>query len=236
MPFGRLARMVLVLVLLALALVWLWHTSVQPERATLFVTAVIGAVTTIYALFTYEILLQNQQMAKAAVESSKLMEQSLRFSHAPNLMYHTLNTKDPIFAGSIVPVENEDYKRAVAEFTAGGQQKEFVFAIVENKGQGAATNLKVESVYKIVDSSNPNRDATIAKEASVPILDPGNGVALCVFISKVPTADDRVTLVSARVTASDFYRDAIKEDPQDLTVDPQRHQVESEQGCVVRLT
>jgi hypothetical protein len=167
------------------------------------------------------------------------MERSLRFSHTPNLLYQTINTKDPTFparTGFLTPIDNDDYKRARAEFAGGGAQKEFVFAVVQNKGQGAATNLNIEAVYSITDSSNPNRDSTVAKPASVQILEPGKAVALCIFISKVPTADDRVTLVSARLTSSDFYRDAIKEPAQQIDVDTQKHHVELEPGCVVRLT
>lgn len=236
MARARIGRMALVLLLLAIALFWVWQTKVEPSRASLFVTAVIGAVTTIYVLVTYEILLQNQRMAKAAVDSSTLMEQSFRFSHAPNLVFRTINTKDPaIRRDSLNPIENDDYRRAVAEFASSGQQKEFVFAVVHNKGQGAATNLNVEAVYRITDSSNPNRETSVTKLASVQILEPGKGVALCIFISKVPTADDRVVLVSARLTTSDFYRDAINEPPQQIDIDISKHHVELESGCVVRV-
>jgi hypothetical protein len=235
---GRRGRLALVILFLAVALLCVWRTKVDPNRVSLYVTAVIGAVTTIYALFTYEMLLQNQAMAKAAVDSTTVMERSLRFSHTPNLLYQTIDTKDPTFptkAAFLTPIDNDDYKRARAEF-GGGQQKEFVFAIVQNKGQGAATNLSIEAVYNVTDSSTPNRDVSVTKQASVQILEPGKAVALCIFISKVPTADDRVALVSARLTTSDFYRDAIKEEAQQIDVDPQKHHVESEPGCVVRVT
>jgi hypothetical protein len=238
MSFGRRGRLTLVTVLLAVALLSVWRTKVDPSRVSLFVTAVIGAVTAIYALFTYEMLLQNQAMAKAAVDSSTLMERSLRFSHTPNLLYQTINRKDPTFkvpAGSVTPVDNDDYKRALTEFGTGDQQKEFVFAVVQNKGQGPATNMNIEAVYNITDSSNPNRDAQVTKQASVQILEAGKAVALCIFISKVPTADDRVALVSARITTSDFYRDAISEPSQKIDVDIMKHHVELDPGCVVRL-
>jgi len=238
MALERRGRLAIVFVLLAVALVLVWRTHVEPSRVNLFVTAVIGAVTTIYALFTYEILLQNQAMAKATVDSSTLMERSLRFSHAPNLIYQTINTKDPTFAaklGHLAAVDNDDYKRALTEYRAGGQQKEFVFAVVQNKGQGAATNLNIDTVYNVTDRSNPNRDSTVAKQASVQILEPGRAVALCIFISKVPTPGDRVALVSSNLTASDFYRDAIAEPPQRTGVDIGKHHVESEAGCVIRL-
>jgi hypothetical protein len=183
-------------------------------------------------------LLQNQAMAKAAVNSSVLMERSLRFSHTPNLLFQTINTKDPTFPTrkeSLTTVDNDDYKRALSEFSAG-QQKEFVFAVVENKGQGAATNLTIDVVYNITDSSNPNRNTSVTKQASPQILEPGKAVALCIFISKVPTADDRVALVSAHLTTSDFYRDAIGESAQQINIDVSKHHVETEQGCVVRVS
>jgi hypothetical protein len=122
MPTGRATRIVIfviAVILLAFALRWVWRTDVKPERISLFIAAVIGAVTTIYALVTYEILLENRTMAKAASDSTKLMERSLRFSHSPNLIYQTVNTKDPTFkgaAGAIVPIDNSDYKLALAQF------------------------------------------------------------------------------------------------------------------------
>ncbi len=238
MSSGRKWRLSLVTILLAVALVCVWRTKVDPGRVSLFVTAVIGAVTTIYALFTYEMLLQNQEMAKAAVDSSTLMERSLRFSHTPNLLYETINTKDPTFSaktGVLTPIDNDDFKRALTEFSSGGQQTEFVFAVVQNKGQGSATNLNIVAVYNITDSSSPNREASVTKQASVQILEAGKAVALCIFISKVPTADDRVALVSAHLTTSDFYRDAINEPMQRIDVDVRRHQVELETGCVVQV-
>jgi len=237
MSLGRKGRLASVGTLLVLAMMGVWRAKIDPSRMSLLVTAVIGAVTSIYALFTYEILLQNQEMAKAAVDSTKVMERSLRFSHAPNLIYQTINTKDPTFQakeGLIRPIDNDDYKRARTEFT-GGEQKEFVFALVQNKGQGAATNLTIEASYNITDSSNPNRNTSVVKEASAQILEPGCAVALCIFISKVPTADDRVALVSARLRTSDFYRDAIDEPALEINVDVGKHHVESDPNCVVRL-
>jgi hypothetical protein len=238
MSRGRTLRVAFVMILLAVSLIFVWRTKLEPSRVSLFVTATIGAVTAIYALFTFEILIQNQAMAQAAVDSSTFMEQSLRFSHAPNILYKTIDTKDPTFeakAGALTPIDNEDYKRAVAEFGGGGQQKEFVFAIVQNKGQGAATGLNIDAVYNVRDSSNPNRDTSVAKQASVQILEPGKAVALCIFISKVPTPGDRVALTSACLTTSDFYRDAISDPPQRIDIDAQKHHVELEAGCVVQL-
>jgi hypothetical protein len=239
MTLARPLRMLVVIVLLVAALVWIWRTNIKPERVNLFIAAVIGAVTTIYALFTYEILLQNQTMAKAALDSATFMERSLRFSHTPNLLYETINTKDPTFrsaAGSVVPIENADYRRALTEFNTGGEQKEFVFAVVNNKGQGAATNLNIEAVYNITDSSKPNRETSVTKQAAVQILEPKTGVALCIFISKIPTPDDRVALVSACLKAGDFYRDAIGELAQQIDIDPRMHHIEQAVDCVVRLT
>ena len=232
-------RLTLVVILLGIALIWVWRTKVDAGRASLFVAAVIGSVTTIYVLVTYEILLQNQKMAQAAIDSSAHMERSVRFSHAPNILYETINTKDPTFAnteGSVIPVNNDDYKRALTEFSSVAQQQEFVFAIVRNMGQGSATNLNIEAEYHITDSSNPNRESSVIKQAAVQILEPRKAVALCIFISKIPTANDYVSLVSARMTTSDFYRDAINEAAQQTNVDLQKHHVKSEAGCVVRIT
>lgn len=238
MNWARGVRLLIVVSMLVAALVWVWKTDIKPEKVSLVIAAVVCAVSIIYALFTYEILVQNQAMAKAALDSSDLMEKSLRFSHTPNLLYKTISTKDPTFASAghaIVPIDNADYKRAVAEFRGDGTQCEFVFAIISNEGQGAATNLKIEATYRVSDSSNPNRDATLVKHASVQIVAPKTATALCIFISKIPTADDGVTLVTASLSAGDFYRDAIKEAPQKIEIDQRIHHIEREANGVVSL-
>jgi hypothetical protein len=234
----RAIRLTIVLLLLIVALVWVSRTPVATDRVNLFITAVIGAVTTVYALFTFEILLQNQQMAKAALKSTSLMEQSLRFAHAANLLYGTITVKDPTFKSNgdqITPIENDDYKRAISESNSGNQA-EFVFAVVKNKGQGSATNLTIEATYSIIDSSSINREATVAKHASVQVLEPKKSVALCIFISKIPTADDSVSLISAQVTAGDFYRDSVGDPPMRIETNPRNHHVDRAADCVIRLS
>jgi hypothetical protein len=231
-------RTLVAMALIVLALMWVWRTNAKPERVSLFVAAVIGAVTTVYALFTYEIMIQNRTMAEAALKSTTLMERSLRFSHTANLLYETVNTKDPTFKSNgdpVTPIDNDDYRRALAAFNEGGDQKEFVFAVVNNKGRGAATNLRIEAVYNITDSSNPNREATVTKRASIQALEPKAGVALCIFISTVPAPDDRVALVSASLRAGDFYRDSVNEPAQQIDIAPQTHHIEQAANCLVRL-
>lgn len=230
-------RLLIVVGPLIWALHWVWNTDVRPEKVSLAIAAVIGAVTTIYALFTYEILLQNQKMASAAFASTKLMEQNLRFSHSPNLFYKTISTKDPNFDPTkhIFPINNDDYKLALSVFGEGGVEREFVFAIISNKGRGAATNLTVDTIYNVINNSSTTREATLNKRAAVPILEPNSAVALCIFITKIPTPGDRVTLVSASLIAGDFYRDSIKESPQTIKIKPTIHQVEPETNCVVLL-
>jgi hypothetical protein len=201
------------------------------------VTAVICAVTAVYALITYEILVQNQAMAKAATDSTRVMQQTLRFSYAPNLLYRTINRKDPIFKSSerLTPIDNEDYQTALSEHGEGKQQKEFVFAIVQNVGRGAATNLKIGASYDIRNSSNPTKNYSVKKVASVQLLEPGCAVALCICVYKVPSSGDRVQIVSAHLTTSDFYLDALKEPAQTIQVAPNNHHFESEKGSVVQL-
>lgn len=238
MPWARAVRIGLSTILIALGLWWVLRSDLKPERVSLFVTAVIGAVTAIYALVTYEILIQNQMMAKAALDSSTLMERSLRFSHAANLLFETMSTKDPTFAStgsSIAVVDNRDYRRALTEFNEGGEQKEFVFAVIRNRGQGTATNLSVEVTYNITDNSGPNRESTVTKRASLQALEPKAAVALCVFISKLPTPGDQVSFIGARLSAGDFYRDAISEPPLEMNLEPRAHHTQPGTDCVVRL-
>jgi hypothetical protein len=237
MRAGTLARLAVVLVLLTAGFVFIWRTQLDPTKATLLVTGAIGAVTAIYALFTYEILLQNQAMAQAATDSTKVMERSLRFSYAPNLLYTTLNTKDPTLKSrkGFAAINNEDYERALKELAGGGQQMEFVFAVVQNVGRGPATNLRINAQYSVSDTSNPNKNYSIKKDASVQILQPENAIALCIYVSKVPTADDRVELVYAHLRTSDFYRDALGEPAQETKAEPKNHHFESEPGCILRI-
>lgn len=237
MSRGVIIRLAVLAALLAAGFFWLHQTPIEPTRVSLYITAIIGAVTTVYALFTYEILLQNQAMARAAVKSTELTERGLRFSYTPNLQYRTLNTKDPLFLSNkdITPVDNEDYRRAIAEQGDKPQQREFVFAVVKNVGHGPATNLKVEAQYKITDSSNVNKESVVTKKASVQVLEADKATALFIFFSRVPTSDDRVILVSATITTSNFYRDALKETPEQIKVDVGNHHVDSEATCLVRL-
>ncbi len=224
--FGRLAA---VIVLLSAGLFWIHQTSIEPARVSLYVTALIGGITTVYALLTYEILLQNQAMARAT-------ERSLRFSYAQNLLYQTVNTKDPRFRSrlDLTPIDNQDYRRAIAELS-DEQQAEFVFAVVKNVGRGSATNLKIEAQYSITDNSSVSKEYSVTKNATVQILEPNRAVALSIFFSKVPTRDDQVRLVSAKMTTSNFYLDALYEPDEEIQIDASVHQVDCEQSCVVRL-
>jgi hypothetical protein len=237
MSAGRTARLLAVLAVLVAGGVWVHRTPIEPNRVNLWVGALIGAVTTVYALFTFEILLQNQSMAKAAVASVDLAERSLRFSYSSNLQYKTFNTKDPTFGSrdDIAPIDTEYYRKALAEPVGEQQQKEFVFAIIRNVGRGPATNLKVVAVYNVTDSSSAAKEYSLTRQADVQILEPARAVALCIFFSKVPTRDDQVKLDSAKMSTSDIYRDALGERPLEITVDRSSHHSESEAGCAVQL-
>ncbi len=237
MSRARVGRLVVVLCGLALGVWYVWRTPVDAARASLIVSAIICAVTVVYALFTYEILLQNQAMAKAATDSTTLMERSLRFSYAPNLLFSTLNVKDPKFLSrkDLSPIDNQDYQMALKEYAGGGKEKEFVFAIAQNVGRGAATNLEIMAEYKISDTTNPIKNYTVNKKGSVQILDSGKAVALCIWVSKLPTSDDEAQLVSAKMTMSDVYRDVLKEPRQETSINSDNHHFESEAGCLVHI-
>ena len=237
MRAGRFFRFAAVFVLLAVGLVWIYRTPIDSTRASLYITAVIGAITTVYALFTYEILLQNQAMAKAAVDSTTLTERGLRFSYTPNLLYQTLNTRDPTFQTKkeITPILNEDYKAALAEHSSEQQQKEFVFAIVKNVGRGTATNVRISAQYQIVDSSSVSKRYTVTKEASIQTLEPACAIALTVFFSRVPTRDDQVRIVSASLSTSNVYRDALHEPAEEIVINIDNHQTDREPDCLIEL-
>jgi hypothetical protein len=216
---------------------WVYLTKLDPARANLYVTAIICAVTFIYALITFEILLQNHAMAKAASDSTNLMEQTLRFSYSPHLLYKTITTKDPSLKNlpNIVPVKNELYRTAVALFGEGGQ-KEFVFAIIENVGRGAATNLRVVANYQIRDNSRAPKDLAVRTDERVQTLKPGDAIALCICVYDLPTNGDAASMVSAEVTSNDFYRDVRQEPSTTMRVTTTNHLAEPQPDAVVRLT
>jgi hypothetical protein len=237
MPVWSRVRLVIALILLGAGLYWVLHTKADSTHVTLYVTAIVCAVTTIYALFTYEILLQNQAMARAATDSTRVMQQTLRFSYAPNLIFRTINTKDPTFKEleNCTPVNNEDYQRALTEYGEGGQQKEFIFAIIENVGRGAATSLTVDTTYNVTDNSSPAKNYSVNRIAQLALLLPDRAVGLCICVSKVPTNGDRVQIVSATMTTSDYYLDALGQAPHTTEVKPEKHYVELEKGSVVQV-
>jgi hypothetical protein len=235
---ARWVRMLILCVALACALIWAWKTNLRPERTTLLVTAVIGALTAVYALFTYEILLQNQTMAEAALESARLTERSLRFSHSGNLTFATRSTRGVQIEAELIgvsAVKNKDYERAVAMAAEGGDQTEFVYAIIENKGKGTATNVSVEAEYRIVDSSNPNGESVLTKHAAIPLVEPSYGFALCIFMARTPTPNDSVILIRAKITSSDFYREAISEPVLTIAILPETHHTDQASSGVIRL-
>jgi len=238
MSRGTALRLVVLIILLLSGFVYIRRTSVDAARASLVVTAVICAVTTVYAWITFEILIQNRAMAQAATDSTMVMERSLRFSYAPSILYKTLNTKDPTLQKKegFVPVNNEDYQRAMKDYAAGNQQQEFVFGIIQNVGIGVATNLVIEAEYNISDMGNLNKNYTVKREAVVRILQPRSGAALLIFASKLPTSDDRVELVSATVTTSDLYRDALGEPNQRTVIHPKNHDIELAPDCIIRIS
>lgn len=84
----------------------------------------------------------------------------------------------------------------------------------------------MDAAYAIVDSGSDNRNANVIKTVNIPILESGSGVAICVFISRLPTPGDGASLVSARIESSDFYRDALGERPQLLEIGHADHQTE----------
>jgi hypothetical protein len=160
------------------------------------------------------------------------MRRTLQFSYEPRLFFRTISVSDPRTRRAI---DDETYQMAVRAFAEGGGPKEFVFAVVENVGRGSATSVKIETEYNVCDTSSPNRDFSVKRSAYVQMLKPDRSVALCVYVSKLPTTDDSVELVSARITTSDLYKDALSEEPQQIQVELATHLCEKGRGCIVRI-
>src|SRR6266850_1060373 len=230
---GTKVRLIVTLLLIIAGFVVIWKANLEPARVSLLLTGTICASTALYALLTLEILLQNQSMAKAAVDSAISMERGLRFSHASNLLYRTFVTKDPTLGGreDCNPIKNEDYSSASRDYSRNKEQMEFVFCEVQNVGHGAATNLTIGTEYTVQDASNSTKRYTVNREAVVQLLEPNSSVALFICLFKIPTAGDFAKLVNASMKASDSYRDALHETPLVVKVGPQEHHFESETGC-----
>lgn len=238
MSRGTVLRQLFTLLVILTIFVLALRLKLDPNRTALVLTAAICAATIIYVSLTFEILLQNRSMAKAASESAILMERGLRFSHAANLHYQTIITRDPKLQNrkGCAPVENEEYRNAMRLIQGNTQQMEFVLCMVKNVGHGAATNIKITTEYRVKDTSNAIAQVNVPKVADVQLLEPDKSIALLVYLFKVPTADDKAEIVQATVTSSDAYRDAIREQPVTITINAQDHHYEMEAGCVARLS
>jgi hypothetical protein len=239
MSRGTVLRQIFTLLIILAIFASALRLKLDPNRTALVLTAAICAATIIYVSLTFEILLQNRSMAKAASESAVLMERGLRFSHAANLHYQTIITRDPRLQNrkGCTPVENEEYRNAMRLIQGNAQQQmEFVFCIVKNVGHGAATNIKIITEYRVKDTSNAIAQVNVPKVADVQLLEPDKSIALLVYLFKVPTTDDKAEIVQATLTSSDAYRDAIREQPVTITIKAQDHHSDLEAGCVARLS
>jgi hypothetical protein len=233
MSWASLARLIIVPCALVLVFAHLWKNQSDSTRATLLVTMVIAALTGVYAVLTFEIVLQNQKMSKAASESASVMERSLRFSHAPNLTFTTLITADPTLTSenNVTVYKNEDYLRACKDAPASGQSVEFVFAVVKNVGKGAATKVHLTARYDVTETTNPNFKFSVSRGASVALLEPDRSLALIIHVARVPSVEDGVELMSATLSCGDFYRDALGEAPQEHSFTAANNSVQVNAGC-----
>lgn len=235
----RMVRLSVGFCIVLCACIWFKHTQRRPDDVTLLVTFVICVVTAVYSLLTFEILLENQAMARATKDSALLMEKSLRFPSSAHLSFRTVGTKSPQISElipGVSPYKNVDLSRALEVAQGGNSEADFVFAVVENKGPGTATKVKVDASYAIVDSGSDNKNVNVRKTANIPILEAGSGFALCIFISRLPTPGDGASLISANIEHSDFYRDAIGDSAQTVAISNADHQTELLAESTLRIS
>lgn len=207
-------RVIVIGLALAFVLHYIWKSQLDPSHTSLLLTMVSVALTAVYVVLTFEIVLQNQKMTHAAFESAGVMERSLRLSYSPSIALVTCVTKYPELAElefHCSPIKNDDYDRAIKEHPAGDRSMEFVFAIIRNVGTGKATKLQMSVRYEVQEQANPNLKYSVAKEASIPLLESGQALALIIHICRTPSAGDGVKLQSASIQWGDFYRDALLE-------------------------
>jgi len=228
-----LLRLLLVLCILVTIFVYVWGHQADATRATLLVTMVIAALTAVYAVLTFEIVLQNQKMTEAASESASFMERSLRFSYAPNLIFVTLVTKDPTLASesNFTPYKNEDYSRACKDLPEGEHGTEFVFAVVRNVGKGPATKVQVKAQYDVKEKTNPNYNFTVTREASAALVEPNSAIALIIHVARSPSDGDHAQLILANLSCGDYYRDALGEPPQEHSFTDANNTVKVNDDC-----
>ena len=240
MSTGTISRLIVTVVVIVGIFGFAMRTKIDPNRVSLLLTAAICAATVLYAWITFEILLRNQAMAKAASDSAVLMERGLRFSHASDLHFRTILTKDPTLQNrkDCTPINNDEYQNAVrlVQGNAQQQQLEFVFSLVQNVGQGAATNLKISAEYNVRDTSNTIANLHVNRTADVQLLEPDKSVGLLVYDFKVPTANDKAGIIQATIQSSDAYRDAIGDPAIIARIGQEQHHVEPDAGCVARLS
>lgn len=236
---GTISRMVVTALVIAAVFVFAIRSKIEPNRISLLLTAAICAATVLYAWITFEILLRNQAMARAASDSAKLMERGLRFSNASDLYFQTMITKDPLLQNrkGCTPINDEEYQNALrlVQGSAGPQQIEFVFCVAKNVGQGAATSLKISAEYHVRDTSNAIANLNVNKSADVQLLEPGKSVALLVYVFKLPTANDKAEIVHATMRSSDAYRNAIQDPPITVSIGRDEHHIDPDAGCVARI-
>lgn len=240
MSAGTIFRLTVGLLLIVAIFIFAIRTKLDPNRVSLLLTAAICAATVLYACITFEILLRNQAMAQAASDSAVLMERGLRFSHAADLHFRTIITKDPTLQNrtGCTPIKNEEYQNAVrlVQGNAQQQQIEFVFSLVQNVGQGPATNLKISAEYSVHDTSNAITHLNVSKVADVQLLEPDKSVGLLVYVFRIPTANDKAEIVQATVQSSDAYRDAIGDPATTDKISPEDHHIDPDAECVARVS
>ena len=238
MPDSLHKQTIIVGLLVTAFLVYLWFAPIEDTKANRLLTILVAAVTAIYALTTYEILLQNRAMARSAAESARIMEQQLRFSGSANLFFSTLNTKEPALREKgYEPFRDDEYRNeALREHAPREQQREYVFAVVRNVGPGTATTVAIDATYRVRDTANPNRTYTRTRVANIQILESNKAIAVFVYVARAPTHDDEVQLVRATVRASDLYRDALGIAAVEKVITPENHEVEIDPECVLRVS
>lgn len=231
-------RPLLLVVGLGVCLYAIWRIQLPEPEMSKLSSLVIILITGVYAIFTFEILLANRAMAETSNRSARIMEQSLQFSLAPNLVFFTTVTKDPSLTS--IPkcrvLDNDDHRRALRELATGSGQMEFVYGVVRNIGRGSATKLAFAANYKIKDTANPNATYSVERRGNVQSLDPESAVAFCIYIAKVPTPDDHVEFIRAEFSTSDSYRDASSEPKVTRVFKPEDNEVMKDEECLLRVT
>ncbi len=107
--------------------------------------------------------------------------------------------------------------RATKDFPVAGQTVEYVFAVIKNIGKGSATKVQFKARYNVRETTNPNYEFSVTRDANLAVLEADKGLAVIIHVGRSPSDGDGVELETVSLTCGNFYADALGEEPRTHT-------------------